>query len=275
MAPVNASGAVAGSLTARPATSAPITAANTTAAPPASLRALLAEIHTTCAPLISREAATKLSKAATEAHEQWETRTAALQELLPLFQRAADEEVLEWVQEAVSRPLASQLEDLRSSVVRVACDVVTALLKAHGRAIAPLVTALLPSLLHNACNVVKVIANSSSTVALLVAETVPTPPLLACLLHHSSDKHAQTRRAVCDSFAAAIAQGAPISERLVGETTKALGRLTADSDVKAREAAGRAFWALHSRFPAAAEALRNGFTRSQLALVKRLEPGAA
>ena len=104
---------------------------------------------------------------------------------------------------------------------------------------------------------------------------MPTPPLLACLLHHSSDKHAQTRRAVCDSFAAAIAQGAPISERLVGETTKALGRLTADSDVKAREAAGRAFWALYSRFPAAAEALRNSFTRSQLALVKRLEPGAS
>eukprot|EP00965_Chrysotila_dentata_P158345 5230926-Pleurochrysis_carterae.AAC.1 len=130
---------------------------------------------------LSKAEVAKLVAAAAETlrsvEEDWEKRTAALLSLPALLERAHAQATLQTSLERLGRPLCAQLADLRSSVVRVACDVLVEAADGCGAGLAPLAPCLLPQLLRNLCNAKSVIARPSGGAAEALVAAAPTAAL--------------------------------------------------------------------------------------------------
>jgi len=190
-----------------------------------------------------------------EAHEDWTKRTAALEQIPALVNQAAELGSLETVLEGLAKPISSQLEDLRSGVVKVACAILDQMASTHGRAIAVLVIGVLPQLLKNAYNSTKPICNPSNATTLSLLAAAPVHAVFSVLLPSFSDSHHQTRKACADGIAALIGAGMAFNDRQLAEVSKVLKALTADASKPTRDAAAKCYWLVRERWPALAEAL--------------------
>ena len=102
-------------------------------------------------------------------------------------------------------PLGTQIVDLRSQVVGAACATIEKLFAVHGAALSPLLLGILPPLLKNCHNGVKVIASTSSKTLHLAVGASPTREVFSSLVQWSTDSHHQTRRACVESIAICLA----------------------------------------------------------------------
>ena len=95
------------------------------------------------APSSIAEVCTRLSAANKD--EDWTVRNAALLALPSLIAPLASQpEAMRTALDALGAPLVLALSDLRSALVRSACDACRELATAHGRAVAPLIAHVLP-----------------------------------------------------------------------------------------------------------------------------------
>ena len=216
--------------------------------------------------------------------EDWEKRTAAIQRIPSLLTAGAELACLESLIEGLHKPLSVQATDLRSSVVRVTCSTLQAMVKEHGKALSSIVAGILPALLKNLFVSVKAISAASHDTAVALVSAVPTAGTLSVLLTHASDSHHQTRRG-CAEYMAVLLQDGPssdgslgggatsrLSQGLVDGILKALKALTGDPNGPVREAAAKAFWVVFNLWPGPAEAMRGRMDPAQLKLIKRVQP---
>ena len=95
----------------------------------------------------------------------WEKRQAALNAVPALVADAAAAGGLTPALERLSKVLAIQLDDLRSAIVRAACEALTAVAAAHGGGAAPLLALVLPQLFRNLYVTKKAISVASDDAA--------------------------------------------------------------------------------------------------------------
>lgn len=206
--------------------------------------------------------------------DDWEKRTAALASLPGLLAQAAEAGCLDTAIEGLHVPVGTQISDLRSSVVRVACSTIRSLFAQHGAALSPLAVGIMPALLRNMYVSVKIIANTSSDTLQAVVGATPTAPVLATLVSWSSDSHHQTRRACLEGIGTILRAEAPtaVSAAQHGAILGVVKARTADADPLVRGAAAKTFWLVHSFCPDKADALLPTLDPAQQKLLKRNRP---
>jgi hypothetical protein len=175
--------------------------------------------------------------------------------------------------------LVLQLADLRSAIVRCACEVLRDLVVAHGRALAPLVAHSLQQLLTNLA-LLKVFSSVSATTAAVAVGLAPSSAALKVLIGRSRDPKKQVRQGSLELLQILFAdrkfdispKGLVAALGALGSSTPA-GRGVTDPDGGVRQAAAKAYWAAAAGYPGSHV---NGFLESlspkERKLVERLKP---
>ena len=150
------------------------------------------------------DACSRLSAAGKD--DDWTVRNEALLALPQLLAPLASQpEAMRTALDALGEPLVLALSDLRSALVRSACDACREITTAHGRAVAPLVAHLLPQLLLN-LGLLKAFSVISATTATVCIGLAPsTAALKVCIANAKASqrqvRHAGFSRLLSPSFA--------------------------------------------------------------------------
>lgn len=185
--------------------------------------------------------------------DDWSRRRASIV-AVPSLLAALEGDELRRELDSLADPVVLQLCDLRSAIVRSACDMLCELASKHGAAIAPLVAAVLPQLQSNLC-LLKVVAQPSAECANTLLSAAPSIAALKVLLESAKDPHKQVRRGAYAALALVIAldgfvvppKGLAAVLKVLG-TSAASGRGVTDSDAPTRAAAARVYWAAAARY---------------------------
>jgi CLIP-associating protein 1/2 len=204
--------------------------------------------------------------------EDWEKRTAALRSISPILTKGSEMQCVDALIEGLHKELSTQVADLRSQVVRVACKILQDIATEHGRSIAPLAAGVLPTLLKNLYVSVKAISMASAVTVETIVGAAPTAAILAVLLAHASDSHVKTRLGVAEYVGCFLRAGGVPSSSQVGHILTALKKLVTDADPKVREAAGKCFWQVHAQWAGPAEAMRAKLEPAPQKLLSRCKP---
>ena len=215
---------------------------------------------------------------------EWEKRCASIQLMPPLLGKllvaaqppgAFGKSPFEATLDALVQPIAKQLGDLRSGVVRAASQMLVTVSKEIGAPIAPLVPGVLPQLFKNLYVSIKAISLASNDAALHLVQRAPSEKALQVIVQHTADKHKDARRGSAELIHAMLEQpgfaGALGVQQLNG-ILKALEALVADADATVRTAAAKTFWGVHTRFPSDADAMLAKLDASRQKAVGRHKP---
>ena len=191
-------------------------------------------------------------------HDDWLTRNEAIS-ALPTILAALPPAALRSALDSLGEPLSQQLADLRSAIVRSACECVIELATQHRGTLASstLVPTVLPRLLSNLA-LLKVFASASISAASVLVGLAPSTATLKVLIIHTKASQKQVRAGSFELLAillnsgkaevsTAAAAAAPPPFRLppkgLSAALAALGRGVSDPDGATRSAAARAYWA--------------------------------
>ena len=201
------------------------------------------------------EACRRMRVAGSSEDTDWTVRHQAMLALPSLLARLqGDDEATQRAVDALREPLTLQLADLRSAIVRTACEVLRALAAAQGASMAPLVAAVLPQLLSNR-GLVRVFANASATAAAAALELAPSTAALKAAIECSKDSRKQVRQGSYELVGLLLGdQHFRIPPKGLAASFAALGQGLSDPDSGARSASARGYWAAHANYPADAEA---------------------
>ena len=186
--------------------------------------------------------------------DDWSKRRASIT-AVPALLAPLDGDALKGKLDSLAEPLVLQLCDLRSAIVRSACEMLRGLAGKHGAAIAPLVAAVLPQLMANLC-LLKVFAQPSAETTSVLLAAAPSTAALKVLVESAKDPHKQVRQGAY----AGLAQMIPLDGFVVPPkglaavltalgTSATPGRGVTDSDGTTRSAAARVYWAAAARYP--------------------------
>ena len=207
----------------------------------------------------------------------WEKRQAALNAVPALVADAAANGGLTPALERLSKVLAIQLDDLRSAIVRAACEALTAVAAAHGGGAAPLLALVLPQLFRNLYVTKKAISVASDDAAVALLRAVPTEAALQIVLAHAKDSHPPARRGAAAYLALLLKTGvghdaAPPELSKGISLGAALVALISDKDAGVRTLGAKAYWCMHARWAGPAEGLMSKLEPAQQKLVKGNAP---
>ena len=207
----------------------------------------------------------------------WEKRQAALNAVPALVADAAAAGGLTPALERLSKVLAIQLDDLRSAIVRAACEALTAVAAAHGGGAAPLLALVLPQLFRNLYVTKKAISVASDDAAVALLRAVPTEAALQIVLAHAKDSHPPARRGAAAYLALLLKTGvghdaAPPELSKGISLGAALVALISDKDAGVRTLGAKAYWCMHARWAGPAEGLMSKLEPAQQKLVKGNAP---
>jgi len=190
--------------------------------------------------------------------DNWEVRNAAIV-ALPALLGSLEGEAFKMAVGSLGEAMALQLADLRSAIVRSACDVLRELVTIHTRDTAPLVAHVLPQLLHN-FSLLKVFKDVSATTATIVLGLAPSGAALKALVLASEDPKKQVRQGSLellglllgdDAFTIpANTKGLTLALSALGTSSDKAPRGVTDKDADARTAAARCYWAAKLRYAA-------------------------
>ena len=203
----------------------------------------------------------------------WEKRQAALNAVPALVADAAANGGLTPALERLSKVLAIQLDDLRSAIVRAACEALTAMAAAHSGGAAPLL-ALVLKLFRNLYVTKKAIRRVRRRRRTLRA--VPTEAALQVVLAHAKDSHLgapRLRRLLTLLLKTGVGHDAAPPELSKGISLgAALVALISDKDAGVRTLGAKAYWCMHARWAGPAEGLMSKLEPAQQKLVKGNAP---
>jgi hypothetical protein len=166
---------------------------------------------------------------------------------------------------SLGEPLSAQLADLRSAIVRAACDTLRELATVYGPALAlgsmPLIVAVLPQLLSNLA-LLKAFSTVSVSAASVLIGLAPCATALKVLISHTKAAQWQARQGAYELMsilllagkedggtggaAASLPSSLPtfrVSLKGLEAVLAAVARGLNDPDGAARSAAARAYWA--------------------------------
>jgi hypothetical protein len=213
--------------------------------------------------------------------EDWAARQKAIEQL-PTLLAPLDADGLARSLGSLAEPLVLQLCDLRSAILRSACEALKALADAHGAALAPLVVSVLPQLLANLC-LLKVMASASAETATALLTAAPSVGAVKVLITHVTDSHKQVRRGALERLQVLVGhEGLTLPPKGLAAVLGALGasaepgRGITDADAPTRAAAASAYWAAARRYPGKqAESWYAKLEDKERKLVDKHRPAAA
>ena len=189
--------------------------------------------------------------------DDWEGRNLAILSLPSLLEPlAVQAERWKEALPPLGKALSTSLADLRSAIVRSACDVLRELAAAHRAALAPLVTAVLPQLLQNLA-LLKAFSTASATAATVLVGLAPSNAALRVLVEQSKDPKKQVRQGSLELIGVLLGcaptfvvapKGLAAALGAIG-TSGSAGHGITDPDGGCRNAAARTFWVAQRSYP--------------------------
>lgn len=203
-------------------------------------------------------------------NSDWKARQAALERLRgAIVGGAASLEGFATLLPRLRDPLVTQVQDLRSSVVRSACVAVAELAAATAltSAFEPLADVLIETLLRQTSVTIAVVASSAASAAASIVHNSRygfhrvLPRLITVLKHKHSQQ--RTNAATCLLAALRLWPSACI-ERHADEVQATVGALLHDADASVRALGRLAFWSFASHFPERGDALAERLDEAKL-----------
>ena len=209
--------------------------------------------------------------------DQWQSRVEALQRLQGLAVGGAGEfEAFVPAIKGMQQHVTSQISSLRSSLCREGCTTVAVLAQALGDAFLPLAEVWAPALLRTTQTNILIMAMSADQClrCVVCCTRVGFPRLLPVLVEGVGTKNDTERLRCITAVMLALWQWEEASlEKSVEAVCKMLKAAVADKKEAVRAAARQCFWALHRKFPSAAETVLDTLDASRQKILRK-EKGA-
>ena len=207
--------------------------------------------------------------------EHWKPRMKAMEELLEVIedQRNTPDKLTKDIFKALRHPLKTQLTDLRSQVVRLACQIITKFAVVAGPRSRDFLSFVMPHLISMAAGANKVMAGFALDCAREVCTVVQVHKAIAplCELCTTSRNKAVVECAI-ECLLVALNTWESFRRSDTNDLEKAIEKCLKAASSKARATARDCYWAFHKAYPdRAKKMLKRSDTRTQN-LIAEQEP---
>eukprot|EP01052_Picozoa_sp_SAG31_P021904 SAG31_NODE_1718_length_7457_cov_3.659418_3_plen_532_part_00 len=202
---------------------------------------------------LARECDTIATTLKQQAHDMWSSRLKAIEKLTALVAGGATEfdSFGAIFKKMLLQPMAAQINDLRSSIVKAACLVLVSISSQLGDAFEQFAEHFVPLLWPKTIVTIQVIAESCNECICATIKNTQAPRLLPKIVELGvSDKNALLRARGLHYLALILQDwSTPAIERSLDVAEDAIRRGMSDANGEARAAARRSFWAYKPRWP--------------------------